>query len=289
MTLKILLTGAQGQVGREVLALATPALEIFPYAKADLDIRELQKLRAVVELHRPAVVINTAAYTAVDKAEQEQDLAYAVNRDGVKNLALVCKELDIPLIHVSTDYVFDGGKAGPYVETDARAPLNHYGASKAEGEKVLQETWEKHFILRVSWVFGQYGHNFVKTILRLAAERPQLRIVADQVGYPTAASDLAKTLLILAERAVQKNPHWGIFHYRGDRPVSWFDFAKTILKHDANFQMEKLQPITTAEFPTPAKRPQNSLLAMDKIQKTYGIAPSAWERELERILKHTSL
>lgn len=279
--MKILLTGAQGQVGREVVEQATPPVQVLAFSKAELDITHPQQVQAVVEAHRPDLVINTAAYTAVDKAETDQAQAFAVNGEGVKNIALVCKAYDLPLIHLSTDYVFDGKKENAYVEDDQHSPLNVYGASKAAGEKVLQETWEKHIILRVSWVFGQYGHNFVKTMLRLASERKELRIVADQRGFPTAAKDLASVLLVLAARVLEEHPQWGVFHYRGDKPVSWFDFANVILKgRDIT-----VYPITTEEFPTPAERPRNSLLDMQKIQNKYGIFPADWEKRVIEIVQ----
>jgi dTDP-4-dehydrorhamnose reductase len=297
--MKILLTGANGQLGRELherfllfqgrmleKGRAKPELAVF--SKAELDITQWEQLAAIVAAHRPQVIINAAAYTAVDKAEQEPDRAFSVNRDGVKNLALVCKAHNLPLIHVSTDYVFSGSKTAAYDEQDHCSPLNVYGASKAAGEVVLQETWEKHLILRVSWVFGRYGHNFVKTMIRLATTQKELRIVADQRGCPTPASALADLLLLLAEQALQQQPQWGIFHYSGDQAVSWFEFAQTIVKHGKNFlplQCEKIHPITTADFPTPAKRPQHSVMNIEKIRKFYGVSPAVWEEALVSLLR----
>lgn len=285
--MKILLTGANGQVGREIIAQALSPIELLAFTKAELDITDWQQVKTVVDCYQPQLVINAAAYTAVDRAEQESTQAFAVNSEGVKNIAQICRIYDLPLLHLSTDYVFDGQKKGAYIEDDPHVPLNIYGASKAAGEKILQETWEKHIILRVSWVFGRYGHNFVKTILRLATQQAELKIVADQWGFPTAASDLASTLLVLANRVFYGQPQWGIFHYRGNQSVSWFDFAKIILqeaKHFSPLYCSKLQPITTAAFPTPAKRPQNCLLDVRKIETVYGILPGDWKKSLQEIL-----
>lgn len=287
--MKILLTGAEGQVGREITeALWTEkAVELLRFSRSALDITKAEAVQEVFALHKPAVVINAAAYTAVDRAEQEKEQAFAVNREGVKNLALACRQWDVPLIHLSTDYVFDGDKTVPYTEEDERAPLGVYGDSKAAGEKILEETWEKHFIVRISWVFGRYGHNFVKTILRLAKERETLSVVADQIGSPTAAREVASLLSDLAEKTTQENPVWGTYHFCGGRPVSWHEFAKTIVKHagkKVSLRCHTILPITTAEYPTPAKRPKNSQLNADKIQKTYNISAGDWEKSLVQVL-----
>ncbi len=288
--MKILLTGAKGQVGQEVVELASQlACEIVACSKAELDITDPGQLESVVQARQPTLVINAAAYTAVDKAEQEIDKAYAINRDGVQNLALVCKAHDLPLIHLSTDYVFDGEKASAYVEEDPRAPLNVYGASKAEGELLLQKEWEKHVIVRTSWVFGKQGPNFVKTILRLAMKQPELRVVCDQKGCPTAAADLAGALLKLAQQITQGQAHWGIFHYCGDQETTWYEFAQRIVYHGKDYfplKLEKLHPIVSADYPTPAKRPKNSVLNRKKIEKECGLAPSAWEPALVRMIQH---
>ena len=215
--MRILLTGAAGQVGREVLAQAKIAgYELFGFSKAELDLTQPDEVKAAVKELKPQVLINTAAYTAVDKAEQETEKAFALNRDAVEQLALICKDANLPLIHISTDYVFDGSKLSPYVEEDACSPLNVYGNSKAQGEALLESIWEKQVTLRTSWVFGRYGHNFVKTILKLAHKQKALRIVADQVGCPTAAQDLATVLLQVASQITQGQTNWGVFHYCGD-------------------------------------------------------------------------
>ncbi|HVY52908.1 MAG TPA: dTDP-4-dehydrorhamnose reductase [Gammaproteobacteria bacterium] len=277
--MKILLAGANGQVGREVGALMPQAIAL---AKSDLDITQLNSVEQSLNHYMPDFVINAAGYTAVDKAEQEPKQAFAINRDGIFNLAVCCKKLNIPLLHLSTDYVFNGAKASPYLEEDEIEPINIYGASKAEGEKVLQKTWEKHIILRVSWVFGQYGHNFVKTVLRLAAEKKELRIVSDQIGCPTPAFDIAKTLALIIEKIQQGHRHWGMYHYCGDSAVSWFEFAKTILSDQSEI---KIQPILSVDYPTPAKRPKNSVMNAGKIKQTFGIQPANWRASLKELLR----
>ena len=288
--MKILLTGAQGQVGQEIVELSqrSPG-ELISFSKSELDITNFQQLEAAIQAGHPHLVINMAAYTAVDKAEQEAERAFAVNRDGVKNLALLCKRYNLPLIHLSTDYVFDGRKPTAYVEDDQRAPLNVYGKSKAEGEIILQKEWEKHVIVRTSWVFGKAGSNFVKTILKLALKQKELRIVSDQNGCPTAAADLAAALLQLAMQISQGQPHWGLFHYCGEPSTNWFEFATRIIHYGKAYfplKVEKLHSILSEAFPTLATRPKNSILNREKIESAYAIKPSAWEQALIPVIKY---
>ncbi|HSW71386.1 MAG TPA: dTDP-4-dehydrorhamnose reductase [Gammaproteobacteria bacterium] len=288
--MKILLTGALGQVGQEVSELAAHRpCTLFSFSKADLDITNLEQVERAIKNTCPDLIINAAAYTAVDKAEQEAERAFAINRDGVKNLAVLGKCYNLPLIHISTDYVFDGSKLRAYEEIDPLSPLNVYGKSKAEGEEILQQEWEKHVIVRTSWVFGKHGSNFVKTILRLALKQKELRIVADQSGCPTAAADLAAALFELALQIKKGQPHWGLFHYCGEGPTTWFDFAGRIVYHGkAHFpiQLEKLHPIESADFPTLAQRPKNSVLNKEKIEKNYSLKPSFWEQGLVKVIEY---
>jgi len=287
--MKILLTGAKGQVGQEVLALASAGtFEVYPYSKAELDITQEAQIENAIQACRPSVLINAAAYTAVDKAEQEIEKAYAINRDGVGHLARACKRHNLPIIHLSTDYVFNGSKTTAYREEDVPVPQNVYGASKAAGELLLQKEWEKHLIFRTSWVFGLQGPNFVKTILRLALKQTELRVVSDQKGCPTAAADLASALVQVAAMLHQGKTPWGLFHYCGDQETTWFEFAKCIVHYGKAcfpLKLEKLHAITTAEYPTPAKRPQNSVLNTEKIQQTYGLKPPSWEQALVRMIQ----
>jgi len=284
--MKILLSGAQGQIGSELKEQGGDL--IHACSRAELDICDLRQVEQVVAAVQPSLIINTAAYTAVDQAESEPDKVFATNRDGVRNLAIVAKKYDLPLLHLSTDYVFDGSKPGAYLETDPITPLNIYGASKAAGEAVLQAEWEKHLIIRVSWVFGLQGKNFVKTIFNLAAQKPELKIVADQKGCPTAAEDVARLLLHLAERVQQGQGPWGIFHYCGDKAVTWFEFAMLIVDLSKDYRQAQplLKPVSTTEYPTPAQRPKNSVLNTQKIAQAYGIKAPSWQKALPRVLKH---
>jgi dTDP-4-dehydrorhamnose reductase len=237
---------------------------------------------------KPSIVINTAAYTAVDKAESEPAIAFAANRDGVKNLAQACQQHHIPLLHLSTDYVFDGSKTTPYTEEDLANPINVYGQSKWEGEQLLRAHCEQHIILRVSWVFGAHGNNFVKTMLRLGSEREELKIVADQIGCPTPAAAIAKTLLEIAKQIIAGKTAWGTYHYCGDKPTNWHELAKTIFelaKNKIPLRIQQVIPITTAEYPTPAKRPQNSVLNTTKCREAFKILACDWQTNLNTMLK----
>jgi dTDP-4-dehydrorhamnose reductase len=281
---KVFITGKNGQVGRELVERAAELkIEAVSFDSSELNICDREKVIALVAEHRPSVVINAAAYTAVDKAETEVDLAYAVNRDGVENLALACKAQNIPLIHISTDYVFDGEKESPYVESDIPNPIGVYGASKYAGEEVLRATWGKHIIVRVSWVFGRYGNNFVKTMLRLANERDELGVVDDQIGAPTSAKHIASQLLSCGEK------NWGVFHLVSNPKVSWHGFASNVFEIAVGYKLilrcPALNKLTTDDYPTPVKRPANSKL--DTIYDDSFIA-SNWQSELDQMLKQLS-
>ncbi|MBE9516084.1 MAG: dTDP-4-dehydrorhamnose reductase [Proteobacteria bacterium] len=264
--MKLLITGASGQVGHELCEQARgQGIEVTALDLNELDITNQSQVDELLSRIIPDRVINAAAYTAVDKAESEPDIAYKVNRDGVKNLAQACKRLDIPLLHISTDYVFSGDKPEPYIETDIPDPVSVYGKSKYEGDQCLSETWEKHIILRVSWVFGEHGNNFVKTMIRVGSERDQLSIVDDQYGAPTSAACIASTLLSLAqhEKLGTDELPWGVRHLASEPGVSWYQFAQAIfelLGQQGGYKVPKLLPITSAEYPVAAKRPANSKL-----------------------------
>jgi len=269
--MKILLVGSHGQVGKEVVKRLP---SIIAYDRDELDITDIHQIRQKIEQHLPHVIINCAAYTAVDKAESESDLAFAINKTGPENLAKICEENKIVLIHMSTDYIFDGTKTSPYVETDQANPQSVYGQSKWDGEEAVRHYCKNHVILRVSWVFGEYGHNFVKTMLRLAQEKKELKIVSDQIGCPTYAGDIADVLLHIA-----KHPKIGTYHYCGKPVTNWYEFAKVILK-DSDI---KLMPIKTTEYPTPAKRPQNSVLNCDLFMKTFNMELREWQNGLKHV------
>jgi dTDP-4-dehydrorhamnose reductase len=289
---KILLTGANGQLGKEIVNLAANfKLELYAFSRNQLNITEFKQLNSAITAIKPNYIINAAAYTAVDKAETEHELAYAVNASGVKYLAQLAREYDIPLLHISTDYIFDGQKKMAYAEEDKTNPLSIYGQSKLSGENWLRETWYKHIILRVSWVFGAYGDNFVKTILRLAKERSELSIIADQKGAPTYAGDIAQTLLKIVECLQNGQTDWGTYHYTGTPTTSWYAFAKKII--DAAQQLDKLMlkkiiPIAALEYPSIAHRPANSELACDKIERVFQIKPNNWSEGLNKVINSLS-
>ncbi len=286
--MKLLLTGAQGQVGSEIANVCMREnLELISLNHQQCDIVDLNNVDNYLTTNRPDVVINAAAYTAVDRAETEQQLAFNVNTQGAANLAQICNKLSIPLIHISTDYVFDGNNQKPYVETDIPSPQGVYAASKLQGEQAIQEICPKHIIVRVSWVFGAHGNNFVKTILRLAQEREELKIVADQFGCPTYAGHIAEVLINIAKQITPQFNQWGIYHYCDLPATNWHNFAEAIIK-SANpifpIRAKKIIPISTAEYPTPVKRPAYSVLNCQKINRIFGIKEFAWINGLEKTL-----
>ncbi|MBT4524396.1 MAG: dTDP-4-dehydrorhamnose reductase, partial [Phycisphaerae bacterium] len=249
--MKILVTGANGQVGSELIRRGnTRGFQMLASDVSDLDISNQDAVNRYIENCKPDILINAAAYTAVDKAESEEELAYAINRDGAAYLAQACSKLDIPLFHISTDYVFDGTKDGAYVETDTPNPQSVYGKSKLEGDLVIESTIENHIILRVSWVFGACGNNFVKTMIRLGSKKEELKIVADQQGGPTWAGAIASTLLDIAKRYDEGNLiQWGTYHYSSQPTTTWLEFADTIFGQAADLGMmekrPKIDPICT--------------------------------------------
>lgn len=286
--MKILLTGAYGQVGNEIINLAGKCnLELYPFTHHQLNITEFGQLQQIISTIKPHYIINAAAYTAVDKAEKESELAFAVNALGVEYLAKIAQEYNIPLLHISTDYIFDGQKKNVYLEEDEAQPLSIYGKSKLSGENLLREIWHKHIILRVSWVFGSYGNNFVKTILRLANERAELRIIADQKGAPTYAGDIAQTLLKIVKFLHNNQFEWGTYHYTGTPALSWYEFAKKIID-DAqqlnHLMVKKVIPISTLDYPSIALRPANSELSCDRITRVFDIRPNNWFLGLKKVV-----
>ncbi|MBF0469888.1 MAG: dTDP-4-dehydrorhamnose reductase [Gammaproteobacteria bacterium] len=288
--MKILVTGANGQVGWELTRLGRVSdHEIVACARDRLDITQKEAVEALIEKEQPQLVINAAAYTAVDRAEEEREIAWAINCNGPQFLAAACQQFALPLFHISTDYVFDGTGDAPYSERDPVAPLGVYGESKWAGEEVVRSEADRHLILRTSWVFGSHGHNFVKTILRVAAERSELRVVADQLGSPTSARGIARTLLALAERyREQGDLAWGTYHFTGAPFTSWHGFATEIVERAIATgllaQPVTVTPITTAEYPTPAERPANSRLSSARLQQQFGLDADDWQQELDLVL-----
>lgn len=288
--MKILVTGAHGQVGKELSVTASKlGHEVMTTGRIELDITEAQSVEIYIKNNLPDIVINAAAYTAVDKAEQQQDQAYAINHLGAKNIAIACAKHNIPLLHISTDYVFDGSKTEPYNEDDTVSPLGIYGKSKWQGEEVIRKQLKQYIILRVAWVFGAHGNNFVKTMLRLGKDRDELNVVADQFGGPSPAKNIAETLIRLAEKFEQnKNLQWGTYHYCGHSKTTWCEFAKEIFKQANEIGLLEnevtVNPITTSEYPTPAKRPSNSMLNCTKLLNTFGIEMPDWREAVNEVL-----
>ncbi len=289
--MKILVTGAEGQVGSDVVEFGrSSGFQIDAANRQVLDITNSDSVLQHFKESKPDLVINAAAYTAVDKAEEEKKVAFSINKDGVANLASACSRYNIPLLHLSTDYVFDGQKTGSYLETDQTNPKSVYGKSKLEGDKIVEKL-DQYIILRVSWVFGAHGNNFVKTMIRLANERIELKIVDDQVGNPTWSGDIAKTLISISNKYKNKEViPWGVYHYSGLPEVSWFQFANAIFSEATDLaivnKLPCLLPIQTDEYPTAAKRPKNSVLNCSKIFQALDVPQPEWEAGLKQVLSN---
>ena len=288
--MKILVTGANGQVGFCLAQkLADTAWDYLALTRKELDITDLDAVEKLVGSYKPNIIINAAAYTAVDKAESDVDVANEINCIGAGNLAQAANAIGAAIFHISTDYVFAGDSPSPYSENDAVAPQGVYGLSKLKGEHLVATGNPHHIILRTAWVFGEHGNNFVKTMIRLGRDREQLGIVADQLGAPTYAGDIAETLLKLARKYENESTLvWGVYHYSGSPQVSWYEFAQEIFAvADAQNIYTKpipmLKPIETIDYPTPAKRPANSRLNCEKIQQEFGIELSDWKLALKNI------
>jgi dTDP-4-dehydrorhamnose reductase len=336
---KILIAGSDGQIGNALRAHAAGnEFKLIACGRQEMNITDINNIRDALKKFSPDIVINAAAYTAVDKAEKdgEREQALLVNHLGTRNLAIACREHSLPLIHLSTDYIFDGRKKSPYQENDLAQAINYYGESKWLGEEALRQEWEEHIILRISAVFSEYGNNFLKTILRLASERKELNVVADQITCPSYAGNIAGVIFAVVKQVLgsqaqashpdfrgndkivaygnNKSPHtkWGTYHYCDKHPVSWHGFAEAIvltLQHSldpavkledeslssvarndniaaqANNTATKINAITTAEYPTPARRPLYSVLDCSKLENDYGIQQMAWMPSLNAIIK----
>jgi dTDP-4-dehydrorhamnose reductase len=280
--------GVSGQLGSALLHTGCGEREpMIGLTRADLDLADRNAVLSILTALRPDLVINAAAYTAVDRAEDEAPRAFAVNRDGAAHVGEACASLDVPLIHLSTDYVFDGrSERTPYREDDTPAPLSVYGLSKAAGESLVRARHERSVVLRTSWLFGTNGKNFVRTILDLARDRAELRVVADQIGCPTAATDLAIAIRAIGQLMLEERACCGFFHFTGLEPISWYGFAEAILNDAAPRlpQKPRLVPITTAEYPTPARRPAYSVLDCGKLAAR-GIKQRSWRPALSTAIK----
>lgn len=274
---KVIVFGASGQLGQS-LKFVTDAGSSHQFVflpEEESNILDVNALRKAFVNYEADYCINCAAYTAVDRAEDDLDTARRVNRDGVENIARLCREFDTTLIHVSTDFIFEGNQPYPLSETDEANPINAYGVTKLEGEIVLSEYVDKYYILRTSWLYSEFGANFVKTMIRLGKEKDELNVISDQIGTPTYAIDLAKAIIGIIE---SDNNAYGIYHYSNEGVASWYDFAKAIFDL-ANININ-VHPVRTSEYPTRAKRPTFSVMDKAKIKTTFGLAIPYWRDSL---------
>jgi dTDP-4-dehydrorhamnose reductase len=281
MTKPILVFGASGQLGREMLKLAeVRGIEAVGLSRVEADITDAATITRAVAAVRPRLILNAAAYTAVDKAETDLAAAEAINSEGAGIVARAAAAAGVPVIHISTDYVFDGTKTKPYVETDPIAPVGCYGKTKAEGEAKVRAMAQRHVILRTAWVFGRFGNNFLKTMLRLARTCDRLRVVADQHGCPTSTVDIAEAVLTIDRTiAASGGSIWGTYHFAGCGATSWHGFAERIVaaQADATGCNPPVEAITTADYPTRARRPANSVLDSSLFATTFGYRAQAWQ------------
>ena len=279
--MRILITGKNGQVGTELSRLYHSRQDVVLTGRDECDLSNEQSIRDTVRRVKPAVILNAGAYTAVDQAEKEPGLCFAINAHAPRVLAEEAARLDALLIHYSTDYVFNGEKAEPYLETDPISPVNVYGESKAAGEAAITESATRFLVLRTSWVYGAHGKNFLRTMLRLGAERPELRVVDDQLGAPTSAAAIASATIRLVE---QSGAPAGIYHMTAAGSTSWCGFASAIFQAGVLSSQPRVQPIASADYPTPARRPANSVLSNDKFAHAFGFRLLTWQQQLNEVL-----
>lgn len=291
MNRNVVVIGSAGMLGAELVeALKSAGLKTVALGRPEIDITRPENLRSALgRVAAPGLIINCAAYTAVDKAESEPEAAFAANRDGPANLADECRRLEIPLIHISTDYVFDGKSRRPYKEDDAVNPINVYGLSKQQGEDAVRSMLAEHIIVRTSWLYGARGRNFVKTILKLGLERDELKVVCDQHGCPTWSYDLAGCLVRIAQRVLSgpQDVPWGTYHFCGKGGTTWYDFAVAVLTEAQRRQPRpggsaRVSPVPTSAYPTVAARPMYSVLDCSRIEAAFGVAPPVWKQSVER-------
>jgi len=286
--MKILVLGRKGQLGCCLAdQLSDTAHDVIYTSRAEIEIGDLAATKEKISIINPSVVINATAYTAVDKAEDNQQVADLINHLAVANLANICNQLGCWLVHVSTDYVFDGLSSRPYQEDDRTNPQGVYGDTKLKGEKAIQASGCKHLILRTAWVFSAYGNNFLKTMLLLGADRDELRIVGDQIGCPTYAQDIAGSIVTMLPSLESGTLTSGVLHYCGDSPVSWFEFAQEIFSEARKLGLKTpslLHSIETSAYPTPAARPAYSVLDCSKITANFGIHSSDWRQGIRLVL-----
>ncbi|MBY4676839.1 dTDP-4-dehydrorhamnose reductase [Marinobacterium arenosum] len=289
---KVLVTGADGQVGRALQALAEEDgfFELIPLGSLQLDVTNAKAVRAQLNEHLPDYLINAAGFNDVDLAEQQPERCFAVNRDALEGLALACGDLGIPVLHLSTDYVFDGHYASGYTEDDEAAPLGVYGASKWAGEEHLRRLLPRHLILRCSWLFSEAGTNYVLSTLKNAAESGgRLKAVNDRVGCPTSAADAARVLLAIIKQLQNGADAWGTYHYSGAEVTTLYGFTEAIIaearQYDGRFQTLELEAVASADYPTEAQRPTSSVLKCRKLLNTFGIRQRPWRNELSAVMR----
>lgn len=287
--IKLLLTGKAGQLGHELLAYLNPLAEVMAVERQQLDLSQPEQVRQAIREIQPNVIVNAAAYTAVDKAETESGLANTVNGTSPTVMAEEAQRIGAALLHVSTDYVFDGQKNTPYLEEDATNPIGAYGHSKLLGEEGIRGACDRHLILRTAWVYGTYGKgNFVKTMLRLGAEREEVRVVVDQVGTPSWTGDIAQAIAQFVPKLLHEDPVTGTYHFTNSGAISWYDFAVAIFEEatalGVPLKIQRVIPITTVEYPTPAKRPAYSVLSGKKTSGLLGAPARHWRDGLRKML-----
>lgn len=286
--MKLLVTGGSGQLAQNLFRRSGEGIEIILAGRPAVDLADPEAVANLLAVVRPAIVVNAAAYTAVDKAESEPQEAWRVNAAAAANVAKACAAAGVPVIHISTDYVFDGLKAAPYEEADATNPLSAYGRSKLEGERLVSANSKRHVILRTSWLFSPFGHNFLKTILYLSRTRDEIRVVCDQIGAPTFAGHLAGAIIRIAPDLAEDTSGAlsGIYHLTAAGEAPWSSFAQAICEHQrlAGRSASRIVPIPSAEYPLPAKRPANSRLACSKFERTFGFSLPPWTQGLEECL-----
>ena len=290
--MKILILGCKGQLGRCLNdQLADTDYEVIYTSREQIDIADFETTKSKVLESSPDLIINATAYTAVDKAEEDQKAANLINHLAVKNIADICNQLECWLVHVSTDYVFDGNSKVPYKEDDETNPQGAYGETKLRGELAIQASGCKHVILRTAWVFSEYGNNFLKTVLRLGAERDELSIVGDQIGCPTYAQDIARSIVEIIPQLNSPESN-GRYHYCGDQPCSWYDFANAIFDQAMVNKLKMpsiVKSIKTSAYPTPAKRPAFSVLDCSKIENYFGVQASNWHDGIGQVIRKLKL
>jgi len=291
MARRYLVTGQEGQVVRSLVERATryQDIEVLPLGRPALDLSQLDTIESAILGAKPHVIVSAAAYTAVDQAETDEAAAFAINAAAVGEIGRVARSLRIPVVHLSTDYVFDGEKSSAYVETDPVNPLGVYGRSKLDGELLLAASGADHAILRTAWVYSPYGKNFLRTMLRVAETRDNLNVVADQIGNPTSALDIADAVFKVGENLLASDDTRlrGVFHMTGSGDASWADFASEIFaaSNKMGGPSANVQPITTAEYPTPAKRPQNSRLNCSKLASEHGVSMPDWQSSTLEVVR----